>query len=55
MLDDTVSYENSIRFAKEHNGTILHLVPDDHRLKASHDFLAYQFQRFLERTSKTDK
>ena len=51
MLDDTVPYENSIRFAKEHDGTILHLVPDDHRLKASHDFLAYQFQRFLEKTS----
>ena len=54
MLDDTVPYENSIRFTKEHDGTILHLVPDDHRLKASHDFLAYQFQRFLEKLSKTD-
>ena len=32
MHDDTVPYENSIRFAKEHDGTILHLVPDDHRL-----------------------
>ena len=52
MLDDTVPYENSIRFAKERNGTILHLVPDDHRLKASHDFLACQFQRFLEDLSK---
>ena len=47
MLDDTVPYENSIRFAKEHDGTILHLVPDDHRLKASHGFLACQFRRFL--------
>jgi len=54
MLDDTVPYENSIRFAKEHDGTILHLVPDDHRLKESHDFLAYQFQRFLEDISKQD-
>ena len=52
MLDDTVPYENSIRFAKEHDGTTLHLVPDDHRLKASHDFLACQFQRFLEDLSK---
>ena len=50
--DDIVPYENSIRFVKEHNDTILHLVPDDHRLKASHDFLACQFQRFLEDISK---
>ena len=48
MLDDTVPYENSIRFAREHDGTILHLVQDDHRLKASHEFLAYQFRRFLD-------
>ena len=54
MHDDVVPYENSIRFIKEHNGTILHLVPDDHRLKASHDFLAYQFQRFLEDISKQE-
>ncbi len=52
MLDDTVPYENSIRFAREHDGTILHLVPDDHRLKASHEFLAYQFRRFLDDISK---
>ena len=54
MFDETVPYENSIRFVKEHNGTILHLVPDDHRLKASHDFLACQFQRFLEELSKPE-
>lgn len=48
MLDEIVPCENSIRFSKEHDGTILHLVPDDHRLKASHEFLAYQFKRFLE-------
>lgn len=48
MHDDIVPYENSIRFAKEHDGTILHLVPDDHRLKTSHDFLACQFRRFLD-------
>lgn len=48
MHDDIVPYENSIRFAKEHNGTILHLVSDDHRLKASHEFLACQFRRFLD-------
>lgn len=48
MNDDTVPYENSIRFAREHGNTVLHLVPDDHRLKASHDFLAYQFQLFLQ-------
>jgi len=54
LLDDTVPCENSIRFAREHEGTILHLVPDDHRLKASHDFLAYQFQRFLEDISKQE-
>ena len=52
MLDDTVPYENSIRFAREHDGTILHLVPDDHRLKASHEFLACQFRRFLDDISK---
>lgn len=52
MCDDTVPYENSIRFAKEHDNTILHLVPDDHRLKASHDFLACQFRRFLNDFSK---
>jgi len=34
MLDETVPYEHSIRFVKEHNGTILHLVPDGHRLKS---------------------
>ena len=46
--DDVVPCENSIRFAREHEGTILHLVPDDHRLKASLDFLACQFRRFVE-------
>lgn len=51
MFDDIVPYENSIRFAREHDGTILHLVPDNHRLKASHEFLAYQFRRFLDDTS----
>lgn len=53
MHDDTVPYENSIRFAKEHDGTVLHLVPDDHRLSTSHDFLACQFRRFLDELSKT--
>lgn len=52
MYDDTVPYDNSIRYAKEHDGTILHLVPDDHRLKASHDFLACQFRRFLNELSR---
>lgn len=46
--DEIVPVENSIRFARENANTILHLVPDDHRLKTSHDFLAYQFKRFLE-------
>ena len=46
--DEVVPCENSIRFAREHEGTILHLVPDDHRLKASLDFLACQFRRFVE-------
>ena len=46
--DEVVPYENSIRFTREHEGTILHLVPDDHRLKASLDFLACQFRRFIE-------
>lgn len=45
--DDIVPFENSVRFAKEHPGTILHLVPDDHRLSASHNFLTWQFHRFL--------
>ncbi len=48
LLDDIVPFENSVRFAKEHQGAILHIVSDDHRLKASHEFLAYQFKRFLE-------
>lgn len=52
MYDDTVPYVNSIRFVKEHDGTILHLVPDDHRLKASYDFLVCQFRRFIEDISK---
>lgn len=46
--DAVVPYENSIRFTKEHKGTVLHIVPDDHRLKASLDFLACQFRRFVE-------
>lgn len=46
--DDIVPFENSLRFAKEHSGTTLHLVPDGHRLSASHQFLEYQFKRFLE-------
>lgn len=46
--DEIVPVDNSIRFVKEHKGTILHLVPDDHRLKESHNFLACQFKRFLE-------
>ncbi len=50
--DEIVPYENSLRFAKEQNGTILHLVPDDHRLKASLDFLACQFRRFIEELSE---
>jgi predicted esterase len=52
MLDDIVPYENSIRFAKEHDGTVLHLVPDDHRLSVSNEFLACQFRRFLDDISK---
>ncbi len=47
--DDIVPFENSVRFATENTGTILHLVHDDHRLSASHGFLAYQFRRFVER------
>ena len=46
--DEIVPYENSIRFTKEHKGIVLHLVPDDHRLKASLDFLACQFRRYVE-------
>jgi len=46
--DDIVPLENCVRFAKEHPGTTLHLVPDDHRLSASHRFLECQFKRFLE-------
>ena len=49
--DDVVPCENSIRFAREHEGTVLHLVPDDHRLRASLDFLACQFRRFIEELS----
>ena len=50
--DDVVPCENSIRFAREHEGTVLHLVPDDHRLRASLDFLACQFKRFIEELSE---
>ena len=53
--DEVVPYENSIRFAREYKGTILHLVPDDHRLKASLDYLACQFRRFIEELSEVDQ
>ena len=53
--DEVVPHENSIRFAMEHKGTILHLVPDDHRLKASLDFLACQFRRFIKELSVIDR
>lgn len=52
--DEVVPHENSVRFAREHEGTILHLVPDDHRLKASLDFLACQFRRFIKELSEID-
>ena len=52
--DEVVPHENSVRFAREHEGTILHLVPDDHRLKASLDFLACQFRRFIKELSEFD-
>ena len=48
LNDDIVPFENSVRFAKENAGTMLHLVPDDHRLSEFHQFLEYQFKRFLE-------
>lgn len=47
--DDIVPFGNSVRFAMENTSTVLHLVPDDHRLSSSHDFLVYQFKRFVER------
>lgn len=50
--DDIVPFEKSVRFATENTGTILHLVHDDHRLSASHNFLAYQFKRFIERMKR---
>ena len=53
--DEVVPCENSIRFAREHEGTILHLVPDGHRLKASLDFLACQFRRFIKELSKINQ
>ena len=52
--DEVVPYENSIRFAREYKGTVLHLVPDDHRLKASLDFLACQFRRFINELFEVD-
>ena len=54
LNDEVVPYGNSIRFVQEHDNTILHLVPDDHRLKASHDFLACQFKRMIEELSTLD-
>jgi hypothetical protein len=48
LNDNIVPFENSLRFAKEHPGTTLHLVPDDHRLSASHQFLRYQCRWFLD-------
>ena len=50
--DDIVPFENSVKFATENTGTILHLVHDDHRLSASHDFLADQFKRFIGRIKR---
>ncbi len=55
VYDDIVPYENSIRFVREHDDTVLHLVPDNHRLQASHDFLACQFRRFLEEISQRNQ
>lgn len=46
--DDIVPHENSIRFGKLNSAT-LHLVNDNHRLSASHDFLKQVFVRFLEK------
>ena len=48
LQDDIVPHENSVRFVCECSNAILHLVPDDHRLKTSHDFLAYQFKGFID-------
>ena len=53
--DELVPCENSIRFTREQKGTILHLVPDDHRLKASLDFLACQFRRFIDELSENNQ
>ena len=55
LHDEVVPYENSLRFVREHDKVILHLVPDDHRLKASHEFLACQFKRMLEELSTLDR
>ncbi|MBO4820889.1 MAG: hypothetical protein J5548_05430 [Prevotella sp.] len=53
--DEVVPCENSIRFTRGQKGTILHLVPDDHRLKASLDFLACQFRRFIDELSENNQ
>ena len=46
--DSIVPYENSIKFAKAMSAK-LHLINDNHRLTASHDFLGQIFKEFLDR------
>jgi pimeloyl-ACP methyl ester carboxylesterase len=44
--DENVSYEDSVRFARDY-GASLHLVPDDHRLHGEMDLIRYLFEYFL--------
>ena len=50
-----IEFNSEITVATEQKETILHLVPDDHRLKASLDFLACQFRRFIEEMSFSEQ
>lgn len=44
--DETVPYEDSVRFAKEHRAA-LHLLDDDHRLHEQIRVVTYLFEQFL--------
>jgi len=46
LRDDTVPFDHSVRFAREH-AAMLHLVDSDHRLSDQVPFIKYLFNYFL--------
>ena len=49
--DEIVPFENSITFARK-TGAVLHLIPDNHRLQQSFDFMKSNFEAFLKNIMK---